>query len=161
MDIINFYPMNVMIKGTASAIQEALQADELPDYTIDASSTYQPNQVDSDDHSIKTAKIVFEMFNEACTTSDKMPLGNNPSIKFLMLVCGGPVSQYDGTSVIYKDFSEKEPSVVWQMDSYVNPHMEEFDGGQRGVLERVWGSFLDHEWSFSFEDYSCGELKAA
>ena len=43
-------------------------------------------------------------------------------------------------------------------ETYINPHMEEFDGEQ--VIEQVWGSFLDHEWSFEFDDYSCGEIWA-
>ena len=158
MKNVSFSPMNAIIKGTASAIREALESSGLPEYSLNRSSTYNPAQVDPDDQSMKTAKVVFEMFNEIFMTTRNMPLGKNPAIKFLILGDGGTEGMSDGTYAIFKDFSETTPSAMWH-EEYLNPHMEEFDG-QAVVIEEVWGSFLDHEWSFDYEDYSCGEICA-
>ena len=55
MKNFSFSPMNAIIKGTASAIKEALESSGLPEYTLDASSTFKPDQVDPNDQNMKTA----------------------------------------------------------------------------------------------------------
>lgn len=150
MKNVSFYPMNALIKGSPSAISIALQSSDLPTFTLDPSSTYKPEQADSNDQSIKTAKVVFEMYNGFYMKAKEFSLGKNPSIKFLILASGGSAISSDGTYFIFKDFSETTPSTMLH-EKYVNPHMEEFEG-QYEVIEQVWYSFLDHEWQYGFED---------
>ena len=147
--------MNMLIKGTWSAIHKALKTSGLPSYTLAADSTYNPVVKGTKDLAMKKARVLFDMFNAAYMTPNQMPMGNDKEVKFLMMGCGGDPTQSDGTYAIFKDFGEKKPSVVWKFEKHANPHMEEFDT-QSNMLESVWNSFLDHEWKYSFQDYSCG-----
>ncbi len=155
MKTVSFYPMNVLIKGTWEAIHKSLTVSGIPHYKLDAYSTFDPDRADKGDRTLKKAGVIFDMFNEAYTTTDRMPMGSMKDVKFIMLACGGTPTWSDGTYAIYKDFGETAPSVIWQFEKYTNPHMEEFDA-QHDILEKVWQTFLNKEWKKSYFDYGGG-----
>ena len=155
MAIRSFYPMNMVVKGTAMNIQTLLNDERWPEYSLDPASTYHPEDVPDDDNVVE-AKVIFEMYNCVYMTNANMPGIGQKDVKFLMMGSGGDECRGDGTYAIFKNFGEEKPSVVLHFEKYSNPHMEEFEG-QEEVIESVWNSFLDHEWSYSYLDYSCGE----
>ena len=155
MAIRSFYPMNMLIKGRAVDIQALLSDSRWPEYSISPESTCRPEAV-VDDEKIVTAKVIFAMYNGVYMTNANMPGLGQKDVRFLMLGSGGDEYSSDGTYAIFKDFGEEKPSVVLHFEKYSNPHMEEFEG-QEDVIEKVWNSFLDHEWCYHYLDYSCGE----
>lgn len=155
MKTISFYPMNVLIKGTQEAIHKALAVSGIPHYKLDAHLTFDPDRPDKEDRTLKKAGVIFDMFNEAYTTTDKMPMCSMKDVKFIMLACGGTPTNNNGTYAIYKDFGEIVPSVIWQFEKYKNPYIEEFEA-QYDILEKLWQTFLNKEWKISYFDYGGG-----
>ena len=153
MKKVTFYPMNMLIKGTSEAIKSTLGADDFPSYNLAPESTYNS---EGNDSKMKTAKIVFELFGVPSMDTDKLPFSSRLDTKYLIMGDGENKGRIDGTYAIFKDFGESAPSVIYRF-SKSNPHMEEFDD-QYEVLEKVSNSFLDHSWSYEYEDYSCGEM---
>ena len=151
----SFYPMNMLIKGTAADIAALLADPSLPKYKLDKESTFNPKKVDPESKDIVVARVIFEMYNSKYMKTGGMPINKYP-VRFLILGSGGDEYRSDGTYAIFKDYTDEKPSVVEHFEKYSNPHMEEFDG-QENVIKKVWKSFLDHEWCFYYLDYSCGE----
>lgn len=150
---VKFALMNVLIKGTPSAIQNALSKIDAK-YEL-KESTYNPKKAKADDTTIVKAGVIFEAWYEGFITPDEIPFVSIPDIKFIGLGNGGDGSRIDGSYVFYKDFGETSVSECYQF-SGINPHMEEFEA-QYDVLENVQNSFMDHPWQYRYEDYSCGE----
>ena len=152
---VSFYPMNMLVKGKAADIEAMLKEPGLPKYKLAKDSTFNPKKVKENDETIVEARVIFEMYNEAFMMSGNMPINKYP-VRFLIMGCGGDQYRSNGTYAIFKDYAEAKPSVALHFEKCSNPHMEEFEG-QEKVIMKVWESFLDKEWSFRYEDYSCGE----
>jgi hypothetical protein len=151
---ISFALMNVLIKGTAISIQNALAKLELNSFVL-KEFTYNSKSVDASDSTIVKAGVVFEKWYEGFITPDEIPFASMTEIKFIGLGNGGDGYRSDGSYVFYKDFGESSVSECYQF-SYISPHKEEFDA-QWDVLDNVRNSFMDRAWQYRYEDYSCGE----
>ncbi len=153
---ISFALMNILIKGTSASIQAVLDMldKDSYDYELELFS-FDPENVDYSDATIVKLGIIFVGGNEKYLTVEEVPGASIPDIKFIGMGDGGDAGCSDGTYVFYKDFGEILISECYQFSIY-NPHMEEFEG-QYDVLENVFTSFMDHTWSYIFEDFSCGE----
>lgn len=145
--------MNVLIKGTTSAVKNALSKIDA-DYEL-INLTYDPDKAQVDDTVIVKAGVIFEAWDEGYIEPDEIPFASIPEIKFIGLGNGGDGFRTDGSYVFYKDFGETSVSECYQF-SRISPLREEFDA-QYDVFENVYKSFMDHTWQYRFEDYSCGE----
>ncbi|WP_026511590.1 DUF6273 domain-containing protein [Butyrivibrio sp. LC3010] len=151
---IMFALMNVLIQGKAVSIQNALSKLDSDSYELKEFS-YHPDKVDEKDNTIVKTGVVFNTLFEDFISPEDIPFANMPEIKFIGLGNGGDGSRSDGTYVFFKDYGDIGISDYFKF-SNVNPQMEEFEG-QWDVLEKVHNSFMDREWQYKYEDYSCGE----
>ena len=152
---MTFALINVLFKGTATAIKKALDTID-GDYFIANGYSFDPDNIDASDSTIIEAGVLFNIWDQEHLSEDKIPFAAIPDIKFIGLGDGGDDSRSDGSYVFYKGFGETSISECFRF-SYFGPHMEEFDA-QYEVLEKASRTFMDHEWNYEFEDYSCGEL---
>ena len=143
-----FALMNVLIKGSSDSVESALKTLESYDYKLHKLS-------DSKDAVVKIG-LVFNKWYEGFMHAKDVPFASIPEIKFIGLGNGGDDSQCDGSYVFFKDFEETGISECYKFTNS-NPQMEEFDA-QQDVLDKVLESFMDHAWSFRYENYSCGEF---
>lgn len=148
----NFALMNVLIKGSAAAIQAALQKLDSDLFEL-KTFTYDPKNL-TDPAIVKTG-LVFKNVYEGFVTPDEIPFANMPEIKFIGLGNGIDGSRSDGCYVFYKDFKETSISECYKFTG-ISPFKEEFDA-QEDVVDKVKNSFMDHTWQYRYEDYSCGE----
>ncbi len=151
-----FVMMNVLIKGTAASIKNALATMDPKSYELEK-FTYNPKKVDPSDTAIVKVGLVFKEIYEGAVSKDNIPFASLPDIKFIGMGNGFDVetSRSDGTYVFYKDFGETGVSECYQF-TRVSPFKEEFDG-QGDVLNKVHHSFMDHTWQYRFLNYSHGE----
>ncbi len=117
--------------------------------------TYNPKKVNPDDTSIVEAGLIFNTLFEDFISLKDVPLSGMENIKYIGLGNGGDGGRTDGSYVFYKNFGENAVSICFQFSS-VNPHMEEFES-QWDVVEKVHNSFMNKEWQYKYEDFSCGE----
>ena len=151
-----FVMMNVLIKGTAAAIQSALATLDSKTYEL-KKFTYNPKKVDPTDSTIVKVGLIFKEIYKGAISKDEIPFASLQDIKFIGMGNGSDEenSRSDGTYVFYKDFGETRVSECYQF-TRVSPFKEEFDG-QGDVLDKVHHSFMDHTWQYRFLNYSCGE----
>lgn len=143
-----FAPMNMVIKGTPASIQAALAMPGMPTYTL-------REPIDKT-AALTTAHVIYEVYHSTYIQAVDIPFAAMPDVKFLMLGDGGDYGRSDGTWAIYKEFGAKEVAFCDQF-TWNSIHQEEF---QDEIAIDVWESFLDEDWSYEYEDYSCGETLA-
>ncbi len=165
----DFAPVNMLIKGTPDAIQEALDMFEeyLEDnlqiinlsYEYCAGSTYDPGAVDQDDTKNYLAKILvadgLALDYGAILSPDSIPFAELPDVKYMILGEGFSNGRFTGLYALFKDFDDTENKECYH---FSNLHLH-FDDElpERKIAVR---SFLDHTWSFDILDSRTGEYSS-
>lgn len=140
---VSFTPLNVVLKGKAQDIRNALDMIGMPHHTL-------VGKIDGR-KKIATAKVLYDIFDPHYIAPEQIPFASMPGIKFLMLGDGGTESKSDGTYAIFKDFGD---SVMIERFTPCSIHQEEIVDS---LLEDICKSFLTVAWSYTYLDFSCGE----
>lgn len=148
-----FMLMNVLIKGTAASIKRAISVEGIPEHKV-FSRTCDLRKIDPESKKIEKVGLVFQ-YGEYLLL-DQIPFTTMPDIKFIAMADGDDFGRLDGTYSIYKDFGETKVSVCRRFTN-ASICMEEFECEEE-LVDRVFHSFLDHTWSFNYDDFSDGRL---
>ena len=147
--------MNMLIKGPAASIKQALSMQEFSEYEIDY-CTCDLSACTPNSQKIEQIGLIFVDYLDDYLTLNQIPFATMPDVKFIAMAHGGDEGCSEGTYAIFKDFYETKVSVCRRF-TYATPAMEEFDCDYDPVIDQVMHSFLDHAWSFEYEDFSCGQ----
>ena len=149
MEKVQFEIMNVLIKGTSVNIKKALGKLKKDTYEL-KEGTYNPDNINPNDSKLYVAGIVFrDWYDCGSYTTDTIPFGSITGVKFIGL---GASNDVYGSYVFYKDFGEKSISDIYRF-SEVGPYQDDV----YEIETKVLYSFMDHKWSFGFQDYSADD----
>ena len=156
MKKISFQIMNVLIKGTPSAIKNALNKLK-PDSYVLTKFSYNPKKVDIEDTNIVKAGLTFEdWFEGEYVTPEKISFVSMPDVRFIGLGAGGDGCRSDGSYVFYKDLGATSITQCYKFDE-ASPFMEEAGEVYGTLIVNVLKSFMDHTWKFRYKSWSTGE----